>query len=217
MLAATQSIHPESLALHLIDVYTVYFMSKSTSERIAVATRRLLDREGARAVSIRRVAEAVGITPMAIYRHYPDRAALLNALADSGFEELAGSLAKKRVTGSPEARLLRMMEIYLHFSIENPRLFELMFLEKREGARRFPADFGAGRSPTANLVAEVIAEGMRSGVFRKDNVWEIVFSLGALAHGLTLLYLGGRIDATPGRFRGLYRRSFRRFLDGLRP
>jgi len=195
-------------------VYTVYFVK--TSEKIAKATRRILDREGAGAVSIRRVAEAVGITPMAIYRHYPDRAALLNALADAGFAELTGSLGKKRLTGSPEARLLRMMDIYMTFSIENPRLFELMFLEKREGARRFPEDFGAGRSPTANLVAEVVDEAMRSGYFRKDDLWEIVFSLGAHAHGLTLLYLGGRIDATPSRFRGLYRRSFRRFLDGLR-
>jgi AcrR family transcriptional regulator len=187
-----------------------------TIEKIARAARRVLDREGSQAVSIRRVAEAVGITPMAIYRHYPGRAALLNGVADGGFAELAAALARKRRTGPPDERLLRMLEIYLDFSLRNPRLFELMFLEKREGARRFPADFGAGQSPTANLVAEVVEEGMRSGHFRNDDVWEIAFSLGAQAHGLTLLYLGGRIDATPAHFRGLYRRSFRRILDGLR-
>jgi len=62
--------------------------TNSSNRKIAIASRRLLDKEGTEAVTMRRVAKAVGITPMAIYRHYPDRAALLNSLADEGFEEL---------------------------------------------------------------------------------------------------------------------------------
>jgi AcrR family transcriptional regulator len=58
--------------------------TESTSKRIATAARRLLDKEGVEGVTMRRVAKAVGITPMALYRHYPDRAGLLNALADEG-------------------------------------------------------------------------------------------------------------------------------------
>ena len=41
----------------------------STSERIAKAARLLLDKEGVEGVTMRRVAKAVGITPMALYRH----------------------------------------------------------------------------------------------------------------------------------------------------
>ncbi|MFZ0518122.1 MAG: helix-turn-helix domain-containing protein, partial [Acidobacteriaceae bacterium] len=59
-----------------------------TSRKIAIAARRLLDREGAEALTMRRIANAIGITPMALYRHYKDRASLLNALADEGFAEL---------------------------------------------------------------------------------------------------------------------------------
>ena len=65
-------------------VYTVYMTTAPTVQRIATAARRLLDKEGADAVTMRRVASAVGITPMAVYRHYPNRAGLLNALADAG-------------------------------------------------------------------------------------------------------------------------------------
>jgi hypothetical protein len=109
-----------------------------------------------------------------------------------------------------------MADIYLVHALENPRLFELMFLKRRQGARRYPRDFKAGRSPTANLMAEVIQEGMRSGQLRRDDFWEITFEMGALSHGLLMLYLGGRIDATPARFRALYRRSFKRYLHGIR-
>lgn len=165
---------------------------------------------------MRRVAAAVGVTPMAIYRHYPGRESLLNALADEGFEDLATRLAERKFSGSVEARLTRMMEIYLEHALQRPRLFELMFLKPREGARSYPRDFRAGRSPTANLLLEVVQRGMNGGYLRKGDAWEIVFELGALSHGLLLLYLGGRMAVSRAQFRAFYRRSFRRFLHGIR-
>jgi AcrR family transcriptional regulator len=165
---------------------------------------------------MRRVAKAVGVTPMAIYRHYPDRAGLLNALADQGFVELAARLAGKRFSGDIEKRLTRMFEIYLEHALQNPRLFELMFLKPRKGARRYPWDFKAGRSPTASLVVKLIEEGMESGYFREDDAWEIIFEMGALSHGLIMLYLGGRMSMTTARFRAYYRRSLSRYIRGIR-
>jgi AcrR family transcriptional regulator len=190
--------------------------SKSIAERIAASARRLLDRGGAEAVTMRRVAKDVGVTPMAIYRHYPNRTALLNTLADKGFEELTARLTGKGFPGNTEKRLTKMLEIYLEHALWNPRLFELMFLKPREGARRYPSDFKAGRSPTASLITKVVQDGMESGYFRKDDAWEIVFEMGALSHGLIMLYLGGRMNVTPARFSSIYRRSFRRYIHGIR-
>jgi AcrR family transcriptional regulator len=191
-------------------------IARTTASRIAAAAHHLLDKEGAEAVTMRRVAAAVGVTPMAIYRHYPDRASLLNALADEGFEELAARLAVKKFSGGVEERLTKMMDIYLEHALQKPRLFELMFLKPRAGARSYPRDFKAGRSPTANLLVEVVQSGMDSGYFRKGDAWEIVFEMGALSHGLLLLYLGGRMAVPPAQFRAFYRRSFRRFIRGIR-
>jgi AcrR family transcriptional regulator len=190
--------------------------SGKTAENIAIAARALLDAGGAEAVTMRGVAKATGVTAMAIYRHYPDREALLNALADEGFEELASLLASRHLTGSVAARLLKMADVFLDHALANPKLFELMFLKPRQGARRYPQDFRARKSPTATLVADTIAEGMASGHFKRDDVWEINFETGALSHGLILLYLGGRIDLSVSAFRALYRRSFRRYLNGIR-
>jgi AcrR family transcriptional regulator len=191
-------------------------VKSSTASRIATAARRVLEREGAEAVTMRRVAAAVGVTPMAIYRHYPARASLLNALADEGFEEFAARLRVKKFSGGVEARLTKMMEIYLEHALQKPRLFELMFLMPREGARSYPRDFKAGRSPTANLLVDVVQSGMDSGYFGRGDRWEIVFEMGALSHGLLLLYLGGRMAVSRAQFRAFYRRSFRRFLHGIR-
>jgi AcrR family transcriptional regulator len=188
---------------------------RSTSEKIASAARRLLDREGADAVTMRRVAEAVGITAMAVYRHYPNRAGLLNALADEGFAELTLRLESLRTSGDMTKRLERVMDVFLDHALERPRLFELMFLKPREGARRFPEDFRAGRSPTANPSEVILREGMEAGVLREDDVWEIVFEMGALLQGLIMLYLGGRTSMSEKEFRKFCRRSFERYMHGI--
>lgn len=188
----------------------------STAEKIVAAAQRLLDREGAEAVSMRRVAGAVGVTAMALYRHFADRDALLNKLADAGFEKLASRLASAEMPDAPEAQLMRILDVFLDFALEKPRLFELMFLQRRAGARQFPGDFRSGKSPTAKFAAAALEEGMKQGVFEKDDVWEITFETGALLQGLVMLYQGGRVGGTAEEFRALCHRSFRRYLYGIR-
>lgn len=188
----------------------------STAVRIATAARRLLEREGSEAVTMRRVAKAVGVTPMAVYRHYPDRAGLLNALADAGFEELAVRLAGGRFSGDLTKRLTKVLDIFLEHALRNPRLFELMFLQSREGACQYPRDFKARRSPTANVTTALIQQGMESGFFRKDDAWEITFEMGALLQGLIMLYLGGRMGMSSARFRAFCHRSLARYMNGIR-
>jgi AcrR family transcriptional regulator len=213
-------------------VYSVYMTVRPTSERIARAARRLLDKEGVEAVTMRRVAAAVEITAMAVYRHYADRKALLNALADEGFRELAERLAAEHRAGSVRAssdiassdmassdieqRLTRVLDVNLSFGLENPRLFELMFLTPREGARQYPRDFAAGKSPTANLFAELVRDGIASGYFRETDVWAIVFETGALWQGLMMLYLGGRVSMSAIRFRAYCHEAIGRYMRGIR-
>jgi AcrR family transcriptional regulator len=189
---------------------------RTTSDRIALAAGRLLDREGTHAVTMRRVARAVGITPMALYRHFADRDGLLNALADAGFEELAARASSTAMPTDPEQQLMNILDLFLDFVLEKPRLFELMFLERRQGARQFPEDFRAGRSPIAKFVAAALEVGIKQGAFRKDDVWEITFEAGAMLQGLVMLYLGGRVRTSEDEFRALCHRAFRRYLYGIR-
>ena len=59
-------------------------------------------------------------------------------------EELAAKVATADRPGEPEERLMKNLDVFLDFALEKPRLFELMFLKRREGARQFPGDFRAG-------------------------------------------------------------------------
>jgi AcrR family transcriptional regulator len=186
----------------------------SRATQISIEARRLLEIGGMDAVSMRRVAQAVGVTATAIYRHFPDRAALLNGLADEGFRELAKSLKDLRsAAGSTSSRLAKMADVTVDFAVGHPHLYELMFLKPRQGARRYPHDFKAGRSPTASVIAEALRE--MSGREAPKEPWQIAFEMGALSHGLIMLYLGGRIDTGVARFRLLHRRALRRYLNAF--
>ena len=190
-------------------------MITPTDKKILAAARRMLEHGGVEAVSMRPVAKAIGLTAMAIYRHYPDRQALLDAVAAEGFNDLVGWLGRRRFAGDAETRLMKVLDVFVQFGLAHPELFELMFLTKHTSARRFPADFKAGRSPTANLAVDIVKEGMERGEFRQDDPWEVVFEFGAMAQGFVMLYFGGRIDATPSEFRKLCSRAFRRHLHGI--
>ncbi len=189
---------------------------KSTTDRIRAAARRLLDREGPDAVTMRRVAKAVGITPMALYRHVADRDDLLNSLADAGFQDLAARAVNASLPAHPVKQLMNILDVFLDFALENPRMFELMFLKQRKGARQFPGDFRAGKSPTAKFSAAALEAGMKQGIFRRDDIWEIVFETGAMLQGLVMLYLGGRVGMSAEEFRALSHRAFRRYIHGIR-
>lgn len=190
-------------------------INQNTSEKILAAARELLEREGARAVSTRRVAEAVGITPMAIYRHFANREALLKSVADAAFMEVAQKWSTHARHPDLMHSLRHSMENYLDYALQHPHMFDYTFSVARDDARRFPDDFRTRGSPTLNVVADMLAEGMRQGLVRVADPWDIAMTLWAQAHGLIALYRAGRFSFDEAHFRAFYLKSIGVVLDGI--
>lgn len=189
---------------------------KETRTKILAVAHRLLEKGGPEAVTMRRVAKAVGVTAMAIYHHFPDRDALLRALAAVESDRIAALFDSWPARGSPVWRLRKMSESYIDYAFARPRLFAFVFLQDRPDVRRFPADFRHRRSPILNRVADTVAEAMLAGALRKDDFWEVALDLWAFVHGHLALYRGGRFAYTEAEFRAFFRRSLNRFLKGLK-
>lgn len=188
----------------------------TTHEKILRAAHKLFDSEGADAVTMRRVAESVGITPMAIYRHFANREALLKRLSDDSFEGAARDWQSRTQDPDVRKRLTALLEPYLDYALAHPHLFDHAFSIQRDDARRFPEDFRARRSPTLNLFADALAEGMRAGLLRQDDPWDVAMTLWAQAHGLIVLYRAGRFSYDETQFRQFYSASIGRLLDGIK-
>ncbi|MBV8157271.1 MAG: TetR/AcrR family transcriptional regulator, partial [Dyella sp.] len=123
----------------------------TTADKILKAAHALFDSEGPDAVSMRRVADAVGITPMAIYRHFPNREALLKRLSDDSFDSVARVWKQHSTATDPLKRLMALADPYLDYALAHPHLFDHAFSARRDDARKFPEDFRAGLSPTLNV------------------------------------------------------------------
>jgi AcrR family transcriptional regulator len=191
-------------------------MAHETAARVATAARAILIEQGAAAVTMRRVAEAVGITAMAIYKHYPNRDALLRAVADEAFQELAKGWGKRFESDDFEARLAGLLEDFLNFALGTPHLYTFLITDQREQVRRFPEEFREGGSPAFTPVLELVQSGISQGLLKTDDPLEVTLSLTSSAQGLVQLYLGGRIGMNESDFRSLCKRTIWRVLDGIR-
>ncbi len=187
----------------------------ATADRILRAARALFERGGARAVTMRAVAQAVGLTPMAIYRHFPNRDALLQRISDDSFLEIAHHWQARNARGDVIDRLRAIHRIYLDYALGHPHLFDHAFSTPRGQARRFPEDFRARRSPTLNVVADVVAEAQQAGRLKPGDPWDLAMSLWAHTHGLIALYRAGRFSYGEREFRAFYEASLQRLLDGI--
>jgi AcrR family transcriptional regulator len=144
------------------------------------AGREMLEEGGEGALSLRAVARRAGVSPMAPYRHFPDRAGLLAAVAADGFRILASRLETADRTASGRDALIAQGVAYVAFAINAPMLFRLMFgpeLPRNSPEVREAAD-GAFRM-LAGRVASTVGESARADTTLA--CWAIVHGLGSLA------------------------------------
>lgn len=198
------------------DVYAVHMTEVGTGERIASAAAAIVAEEGAKAVTIRRVAAAAGVSAMATYRHYSNREELLHAVADNTFAGLSKRWGQRTNGLEFASRFYGLLEDFLDFALGKPKLYTFLITERREGVRRFPEGFTAEESPLFGPVVETVEQGMHEGVLRPDDPIEVTLALTAQTMGLVQLYLGGRIGLSDEDFRALCVRSVERMLDGFK-
>lgn len=186
-----------------------------TRARILRASRKLFDEKGIEELSLRSVARTVGITPMAIYRHFDSKEALLDALVLDGLAQWSA-----RVDALPPAeglaKIEQISEAFLDFALEEPRRFEAAFLIHSTKARRYPDDFVAGRSPAGTIQLKAIEQAMADGILEAHSAVEIMIANTALGQGLVTLYRAGRIAGGEAGFRKLYRRATQRLMNSFK-
>lgn len=94
------------------------------AQQIVAAGRELLETEGADALTMRRVAEALGIRAPSLYKHLPDKAALEAAIMAEGFLEAA--VAFERATDGAADPMGALVEAFRAFASAHPHMYRLM-------------------------------------------------------------------------------------------
>jgi AcrR family transcriptional regulator len=153
----------------------------------------LLEDRAADDLGLREVARAVGVSATALYRHFPDKAALLRALAAEGLKRLAeAQRAAAEAAGGGKAGFAATGRSYVGFALDNPALFRLIFSTMAPPGDPFgqapeeaPDAFRMLRDNAALMAPP--GAGPRAAKLIALEAW-------ALVHGLAVLILDGQIE-----------------------
>jgi AcrR family transcriptional regulator len=154
------------------------------ADEVVVAARRLLEEEGAGALTMRRLAEQLGIKAPSLYKHLPDKAALEAAIIATGLEEAAvrfeqavdSAMTGGDAAGGGAAAISALAAAYREFALAHPHLYRLMH---------------NGPLPRQHLPAGV-EDRAAAPVMRVAGSRARARALWAFAHGMVMLELDQR-------------------------
>jgi AcrR family transcriptional regulator len=143
---------------------------------------KLLADRSADDIGLREAARAVGVSATAVYRHFPDKGAFLNALAGEGLRQLgAAQRAAAEAVGGGDRGFAATGAAYVRFALANPALFRLAFSASGEAH----AENDAQRLLREN--AQRLSKTDAAARLTALRAWSLV-------HGLALLILDGQIE-----------------------
>lgn len=179
-------------------------------EELVTAALALMREEGEDAASLRAVARRVGVSAMAPYRHFADKAALMEAVAERGFGLLAERLMAGDAPGTtPEESFAGQGAAYVAFAREQPQLFRLMF-----GIVKPKPDTALGDA--ANRAYGILTTRAAS-LSGKLSTEDLALMAWSLVHGLAVLIINGCVTLDePGAAEGLAQQLTHQFAGLLK-
>jgi AcrR family transcriptional regulator len=190
-----------------------------THERILSATRALL-RQPDGEISLRAVARAANIAPSAVYRHFENKEALIEAITRAAVERFTQSLWRAIAPlplGSIE-RLVRLGHEYISFAETHPADYAILFSPsagRPRPVRQFPNKAGF------DILVQCVEEAMEAGAIKRSDPIIVALLLWTRVHGIVQLLgavdFGAEAVVTRGRNRlhALFDETSRLVFAGL--
>lgn len=172
----TVSTSPQNRAYHHGDLRSA----------LVEAGLKALESAPIKELSLRALAREVGVSATAVYRHFPDKQALLGALAAEGIEQLGKfqQAAAANASGNTDA-FGATGRAYVRWALAHPALFRLVFGQGRDVG---PSIFGD------NLAARLLQDRARYAVGGDEaGTQRLMVQAWAVVHGLAMLMLDGQL------------------------
>lgn len=163
------------------------------------AAREVVVASGWEEVSLRAVARTIGVSATATYRHFPDKAALLRAVARDAFRELGTRMRRVQAReGIALARFEATGKAYFGYAIDHPQLFRLMFSPLgRDSAE------GQGEPTPYEILGEALDGLVEAGVLDAEAREGAELLAWTSVHGLSTLALSGVLTSKRERKQAL--------------
>ena len=187
--------------------------SRETLRRAVLdAATRLLVEEGLAALSMRRVAGAVGCSTTVLYTLFGGKPGLVEALWVEGFQRLWRAEEEALTAGDPLGRLAALGWAYRRHALENPDYYRVMFGGAIPGVR--PSDDALRASRRAfQVLVDAVRACVEAGIFRPEDPELVASVLWATVHGAVSLQLAG--DFRDPEAQAIFDRALRAVGEGF--
>ncbi|MGF1482651.1 MAG: TetR/AcrR family transcriptional regulator [Cyanophyceae cyanobacterium] len=161
------------------------------------AAIQLITEQGVNQLTLRKIARRVGASPMASYRHFKNKAALLVTLAHEGFELLYTDMSQSlvQVPAEPLRRLQATGVAYVRFAFTHSTHFRLMFGPSISNRHDY-LELERAERLSFELLVGGLQECQRAKCIRSTDARQLARILWSQVHGLAMLILDEQINAT---------------------
>lgn len=163
-------------------------------QSILATARELFLLKGFEATTIRNIAEKIEYSPSTIYQHFKDKNEIFYTLHSEAFAELVRYLNASEMHKNPMDQLIALGQIYIQFALENPELYDLMFIMEA------PIDF-LNYLEDANWIEgkmafdylkSVIANCIQQGLIKETDLESLSYLIWSTVHGLVTISIRKR-------------------------
>jgi AcrR family transcriptional regulator len=179
----------------------------------------LLAEGGAAALDLRKVARKAGVSHAAPYRHFADKQALIAAIDEVGFQQLAEQIERGLSGGASSAfeQLEQIAGAYVRFAQEHPWLMREMYSGLSLDRTALPSLYAASKRVFLHYV-DVIRQGQASGRIVDGDPNALAGVLWSMLHGVALLIIEGQFrpyNDGPHGTEGIVHLCMQTLYDGL--
>lgn len=153
-----------------------------------------LREQGIDALSLRDLARQAGVSHGAPRRHFPDRQALLDALATQGFTRLTEQIHAAIADAGQDygARLRAGASAYVRFATDSPALLDLMFAARSTTP---PPTLSEASARFFVTIGDVLNEGQQAGTLPSGSPENLRLLIVSTLHGIAALVVSGKLPA----------------------
>jgi AcrR family transcriptional regulator len=148
---------------------------------------KLFVNEGFEHASIRKIADKIEYSPATIYLYFKDKDEIFFALQSEAFEKFYEVQMSVQSIQDPFERLMAHGEGYVKFAIENPELYDLMFIMKEPVKRIKSFEQWKSGSKSYDLLRKNVRECIEDDLIVNKDVEVVSFALWSFVHGISSL------------------------------
>ena len=164
------------------------------------AAKRISIEEGFEKVSIRKIAEEIEYSPGTIYLYFKNRDEILFELHNIAFQKFYKEQLKISHITEPFEKLREHGRVYIKFGLDNPDLYELMFIVQAPGNEIESSQSWNEGMKTFDFLRSNVQECLDAGYFKGSDANTLSIAMWSLVHGIVSLYLRKRMAMVPKEF-----------------